>query len=150
MVDKETLENLERGFILDGDAEMENVERLIKRVSELAGVDKEGHVVIKDNTLSKRLREIDKILLALSVRFLASRLQEKLNRDVTISPMVTAEELSKYFGMKRDTATARLNDLKRERKIILKGKGKFSIAPYYIEVVLKKLESARNNNVHSP
>ena len=135
------LQKIEKSFIIDGDAEMENIEGFIERISKFSKVDMAGHVVLPNEL--KRLSIKDKILLVIATRFLANRLQEKLKKEPTIAIEVDRNELAKMLGTKEDVISARLKDLKDERKILSKKAGVFTMAPYYLEPFLSKLEKEK-------
>lgn len=134
------LEKIESDFIMSEGAELENVENWIERISKFSKVDMGGYVLMKDKDLEKKLSIKDKILLIVATRFLANKLQEELNKEPTISQFVNANEIANMLKVKATVISARLKDLKDERNIISKKAGIFSMAPYYLESFLSKLE----------
>ncbi|MEK6937181.1 MAG: phage head-tail connector protein [Nanoarchaeota archaeon] len=134
------LQNLKNKFLIDEDAELENIEHLIDRFSEFVKVDLGGHVVFKDKNLRSNLTIPEKILVVIAARFLASKLQEKLKGEVTISPTVDAGEITKFINVQKTVVAARLKELKDERKILSPRTGVFSIAPYNIDSIIIRLE----------
>jgi len=139
----EQLENLEKEFIIDEDMEQEDIQQLISRIIKFCKIDKNGYVVIHDKNL--KLKLIDKILLILSARYLGNRLQQKLNRDITINDQVNNKEISNMLREKNQVVNARLKDLKDERKVIPVRRGVYKIAPHVIDQVLSALEGAVKN-----
>ena len=137
----EQLENLEKEFIIDEDMEQEDIQQLISRIIKFCKIDKNGYVVIYD----KNLKLIDKILLILSARYLGNRLQQKLNRDITINDQVNNKEISNMLREKDIVVNARLKDLKDERKVIPIRRGIYKIAPHVIDQVLSALEERVKN-----
>ena len=137
----ERLEDLEKEFIIDEDMEQEDIQQLISRILKFCKIDKNGYVVIYD----KNLKLIDKILLILSARYLGNRLQQKLNRDITINDQVNNKEISNMLREKDIVVNARLKDLKDERKVILIRRGIYKIAPHVIDQVLSALEERVKN-----
>ena len=133
------LENIEKKFIIEGDAEIENIEKSIERVSKFSNVDITGYVRLDNNV--KKISIKDKILLIIATRYLANKLQEKLKKEPTISIEVDSNEISKMLGTKVNVISARLKDLKDERKILSKKAGVFTMATYSIESLLSKLEN---------
>lgn len=134
------LENLEKQFILNEDIEHEDIKDLIGRISKFCKIDNKGFVVIQ----GKKLKLLDKILLILSARYLANKLQHKLGKEVTIPENVSAKELSNMIKEKNTVILARLKDLKDGKKIISQGWGVYKVASYAINDFLMELEGAKN------
>jgi len=137
----ENLENLEKEFIIDGDMEQEDIQQLISRILKFCKIDKNGYVMIYD----KNLKLIDRILLILSARYLGNRLQQKLNREITINDQVSNREISNMLREKDLVVNARLKDLKDERKVIPVKRGVYKIAPHIIDQFLSELEEGTKN-----
>ncbi|MBU0471131.1 MAG: hypothetical protein KKF65_00775 [Nanoarchaeota archaeon] len=135
----EELENLEKSFILDEDMEHENIKELIARTLKFCKIDKNGFVIIDQKTLSK-LRIQDKVILVLVARHLASKLQEKLGRDVTIKEEVSSQELAHMLKEKQLVVNARMKELKDKKQALPVTRGTYKIAPYGISPFLKSLE----------
>ena len=114
---------------------------MISRILKFCKIDKNGYVVIYD----KNLKLIDKILLILSARYLGNRLQQKLNRDISINDQVNNKEISNMLREKDLVVNARLKDLKDERKVIPVRRGVYKIAPYIIDQFLFALEGGIKN-----
>jgi len=134
------LEELEKEFILNEDMEYEDLRDLISRILKFCKVDNKGFVVMYQPSL----RMVDKILLVLSARHLANKLQQKLGRKTTISEEVSAKELSNMLRKKDAVIIARLKDLKDAGKILSTKRGVYKIAPHVIEPFLKELEGGKN------
>ncbi len=132
------LEELEARFILKEDVEHEDIKTLVDRVMKFCKIDSNGYVLISakgKTTIS------DRILLVLTARYLANRLQHKLGKKTTIVQEGTNKELAKMLGEKESVIKARIKELKDEKKVIPVKKGVYRIAPYAIEGFLTKLES---------
>lgn len=131
-----SLEELERQFILEEDMEHEDINNLISRMLKFCKIDKKGYVIIYNKKLIIR----DKILLVLSARYLANKLQEKLGKEITIMASINAKELAKMLREKENAIRARFKDLKEEGKIVTLKRGVYKITPHSIEDFLKILE----------
>jgi len=136
----EELENLEKSFILDEDMEHENIKDLVQRVQNFCKIDKNGFVLIDGKTLSK-LKIRDKVMLVLTTRHLANRLQQKLDRDITIKEEVTSQELAEMLKEKQLVINARLKELKDKKQVLPVVRGTYKVAPYRIPLFLKTLEA---------
>lgn len=144
MENTKELEEIEKKFIVREDKEKEDYVKLITRLIKFATADEGGFVIIDDTCKDLTVKE--KILLVLVVRHLASKLQEKLNRERTINEEVSGEDLAKFLGVKKAVIQARAKDLKDEGKIFSSqpSSGKYKIAHYAIRKVIESLEN------HSP
>ncbi len=143
---KEDLEQIEKQFIIGSDAENEDFINLMRRVINYAKVDKNGYVIINE-VINRKITLQDKILLILTVRYLASKLQEKLEKDITISAEVSAEELAKMAKSTKNVMFARVTELKTARKLISGNtKGSYVILDYHIKDFLNKLDNISNKN----
>lgn len=134
------LEDLEKEFILNEDMEYEDIKGLISRLLQFCKIDNKGFVVIQKSGLIIP----QKIMLVLSARYLANKLQEKLNRENKISEQVTAKEISLILKEKNPVIGARLKELKDEKKVLSPERGIYKIAPYAIKDFLKELEGDKN------
>jgi len=132
------LEELKKKFILEEDAEKLNIEELITKISNFCQVDKIGFVQMNEMVRDK-LPIKEKILLVLTARVLAKTLQEKLGEELTISDIVSGDELSKIVGVQKTVVAARAKDLKDERKIVTEKRGYYKVAPHYIEAFVRDL-----------
>ena len=119
--------------------EHEDVGNLTNRILKFCKIDNKGFVIIEKMSL----KVADKILLVLSAKYLANRLQQKLNRKITISEISSAGEIAKILKEKETVIAARLNDLKGAKKIISPERGSFKVAPYEIEKFIGELERER-------
>lgn len=140
----EELENLEKSFILDEDMEHENIKELIEKALKYCKIDKNGFVIIDQKTLSS-LRIQDKVTLVLIARHLASKLQEKLGREVSIKEEVSAQDLASMLKEKQLVINARMKELKDKKQVIPVSRGTYKIAPYGISPFLKTLEKGEKN-----
>ena len=84
-----------------------------------------------------------KIMLALSARYLANKLQQKLGRESSIMEISNAKELADMLKEKEAVIAARLKDLKDAKKVISPNRGVFKIAPYAIKDFIAELEGAK-------
>jgi len=143
MEDTKKLEEIEKAFILDVDAEKEDYTHLINRVLEYAKVDSSGYVIL-EGKFDREMIIKDKIMLILVVRQLASKLQEKLGRENTIKPEVSAEELAKFTKSKKEVIMARAKDLKDSRKLTA-DRGIYSVTGHSIKSFLDEMDIKFNN-----
>lgn len=134
------LENLEKQFILNEDMEHEDIKDLINRILTFCKIDNKGFVVIQISGLSIP----QKIMLTLTARYLANKLQQKLNRDSSIAENSNAKELASMLREKEAVIAARLKELKDSKKIISPDRGIFKIAPYAIKEFLTTLDGAKH------
>lgn len=134
------LEDLEKQFILNEDMEHEDIKDLISRILKFCKIDNKGFVIIQKSGLIIP----QKIMLVLSARYLANKLQEKLGRENNISGQVAAKELSSMLKEKDPVVIARLKDLKDAKKVLSSERGIYKIAPYAIKNFLNELEGAKN------
>jgi vancomycin resistance protein YoaR len=135
------LEDLEKQFILNEDMEDEDIKDLISRILKFCKIDNKGFVVIQKSSLIMP----QKIMLVLSARYLANKLQQKLGREnINIYEVVTAHELSSMLKEKDTVIIARLKDLKDAKKVISSERGVYKIAPYAIKDFLTDLEGGKN------
>ena len=134
------LEDLEKQFILDADLEHEDIKSLTSRVLKLCKIDTKGFVMIQKSNLTIP----ERILLALSARFLANKLQQKLGRESAIEETCTTKELADMLSEKGTVVTARLKELKDAKKVLSPSRGVFKVAPYEIRDILDELEGVKN------
>lgn len=134
------LEDLEKQFILNEDMEHEDIKDLVSRILRFCKIDSNGFVVIQKSGLIIP----QKIMLILSARYLANKLQEKLGRENNISEKVSAKELSSMLKEKDPVIIARLKDLKDAKKVLSSERGVYKITPYAIKDFLKEVEGAKN------
>jgi len=141
MTEKKELEELEKQFILNEDLEYKDIKDLISRILKYCKIDKNGFVVIQKSGLIIK----QKIMLVLSARYLANKLQQQLNRkEDNISEEVSTKEISSIIKEKNSVVVARLKDLKDDKKVISSVRGIYKIAPYSIKNFLKELEGGKN------
>ena len=76
------LEDIGKQFIMDEDAEHEDIKELISRALNFCKIDKRGYVRLEKTVQKATVK--DKIMLILIARHLASMLQEKLGHESTI------------------------------------------------------------------
>lgn len=136
----EELQDLEKQFIMDDDMEHNDIKKLIEQVLHFCRIDNNGFVIIQKTNLIMP----QKILLVLTARHLANKLQEKLGREKVISEIVTATELSNMLKEKNAVILARLKELKDAKKVISADRGIYKIAPYIINDFLVELEGIKN------
>ncbi len=137
----ENFKELEKHFIVEDDIEHETIKQLISQILNFCKVDKNGYVII----FNKNFKKIDKILLILSARYLGNRLQQELGKEVTIQEEVTNIEIANILKEKQTIVSARLKDLKDDRKVFSVRRGVYKVAPYVIAKFLNKLEEETKN-----
>jgi hypothetical protein len=133
------LEDLEKQFILNEDMEHEDIKGYITRLIKFCKIDNKGFVIIQ----SSKLRTVDKLLIILSARYLANKLQQKLGKESTIAETVTIKDLANMIKEKDAVIIARLKELKDSKKIVPRGRGIYQIAPYAINDFLNELEGVK-------
>lgn len=134
------LEELEKEFILSEDMEHDDIKDLISRILEMCKIDTKGHVVIRKSDLTMQQR----IMLVLSARYLANKLQQKLSRESSIDETCKTMDIANMLKEKDTVIRVRLKELKDAKKVISSGRGVFKIAPYEIKDFLTELEGAQN------
>jgi hypothetical protein len=137
----EELEKLEKQFILDHDAEPEEIRTLVSRILKFCKIDPKGYVIIRARKLSKT----DKIMLVLAARYLACNLQRKLGREAAINQEVSNKELADMLQEKPTIVRARLKDLKKDSKIVRTESGVHKAAGHSISEFLERLEGPKND-----
>ena len=140
---EEDLKELEKSFILDTDMKHENIKELIIRVQKHCQIDKTGSVRIDDKT-AKKMTILDKVMLIMITRHLASELQKRLGSENTIKEEITSKELAEMLKEKQDVLNARLKDLKDKKQILSVAKGTYRVAPYAITPFLDSLGGDSN------
>lgn len=134
------LEDLEKQFILKEDMEYEDIKELVSRLVKFCQIDDKGFVVIKEPNLIIP----KKIMLILSARYLANKIQQKLGRENIISEEVTAKELSDMLRKKDSVIIARIKDLKDDKKIVSTQRGIYKVTSYSVKDFIVKLEGSEN------
>jgi hypothetical protein len=134
------LEDLEKQFILNEDMEHEDIKDLVKQILKFCKIDNKGFVIIQKFPLIIP----QKLMLVLSARYLANKLQYSIGKESTISETSNAKELASMLKEKEAVISARLKDLKDAKKIISTDRGVFKIAPYAIKDFLAELEDTKN------
>ena len=135
-----SLEDLEKEFIHDEDAEPGDIRSLVTRIMMFCKIDKSGYVVVSDKKLSIQ----DKILLILSARYLAHKLQVKLGKEGKINSEVTTTELTDMIRANPKTISGRLSELTKGSKVKSPKIATYKIAPHAIEQILVILEEGKN------
>jgi hypothetical protein len=130
------LEDLEKTFILDEDMEHADINKLIGRILKFCKIDNKGYVILQKGSLII----LDKIMLVLSARYLANKLQQKLGRENPISEQMNTKEIAEMIKEKDAVVAARLKELKDAKKALSPKTGVYKIAPYAIDEMLDKLE----------
>lgn len=134
------LEDLEKQLILKDDMEHGDIKQLVGKLLQFCKIDEKGFVVIQKPSLIIP----KKIMLVLSARYLANKLQQKLGREKVISEEVSAKELSNILKEKDAVIRARLKDLKDAKKILSPQRGIYKISPYTVNAFLIELEGTKN------
>ena len=120
---------------MDEDFEKVNIEELTKRLLKFCKLDKNGRIFITDKELIQKLTIKDKILITLSARYLANKL------DSNIQPAVSSEEIARFFSDKKEVIYARAKELKDDGKISIKERGTYLIYPFQIDDFITYLET---------
>lgn len=137
----EELEKIEKEFIVEDDLEYEKIKQLASRILNFCKIDKNGYVII----FRKNLKTVDKILLIFCARCLGNKLQQKLGREITIREEVSNREIANILKEKENVVSARINELRKDKKIICVKRGIHKVAPHIIEEFLTKLEKVGEN-----
>ncbi len=135
-----SLEDLEKKFILDEDAGLKNIEGAINRISAVCRLDKTGGVTFMSLSMQKKLTVSERTAAILAARYLASQLQKKLGKEVSISEVVKSSEIANMLREQKNIIDARLKELKDSKKAILVSKGAYKVAPYSIDDILDSIE----------
>lgn len=144
--EKSELEKIEGEFILSHDAEKEDYAKLIRRMMKYAKVDQEGYVIIDETAKDVPMK--DKILLILTTRYLANKLQEKLGKENAIKGEMSADDLEHIMRAKKDVIQARIKELRDDNKVKSEKAGIYSIAPHYLKTFLDTLDKNNQSNNH--
>ena len=136
MMDNEFIE-LKRLFILEEDIEHEELKQMITLILKYCKIDKNGTVIVQD----RKIRLADRILLVISARYLANRLQRKLEEEPTIPDEINNSELAELLRAKEPVIRARMADLRKVSMVTQLRPGVHSITPHAIEKLLTKLEA---------
>ncbi|HUS49381.1 MAG TPA: hypothetical protein VMZ91_04410 [Candidatus Paceibacterota bacterium] len=134
------LEDLEKQFILNEDMELEDIKGFVARILKFCKIDSKVFVIIQRS----KLRIVDKLLLILSARYLANKLQQKLGKEPGIAEIVNIKDLASMMKEKETVIIARLKDLKDGKKVISQERGVYKVAPYAIKDFLTELEGVKN------
>ena len=134
-----SLEDLEKSFILDEDMEHKDLNSLIDKIQLFCHVYKNGFVKI-DDKIVKILNIPNRVLLVLSARHLANKLQLKLGKEGTIKEEMSSKELAEMLKEKQLVINARLKDLKDKKQIVPIERGTYKVASYTIITFLSELE----------
>ena len=131
------LKELEKNFILDEDAQKESIKELIRETLTFCKIDKGGYVVLENP--SRKFTIVNKIMLVLSARYLANRLQASLGNEPSIKESVNVQELSDVLKVKQAVIRARLKDLKDKKNVVPTSSGTYRVAAYAIGPFLKSV-----------
>ncbi len=139
----EELKNLEKEFILDQNAKEADVKALIRRILAFWKIDQNGHVVI-DVSKAKKLITLQKVMLILSARYLANRLQSQLGSDAPVPEQATIHDVADILREQQKIVGARISDLNKQKKILVVSRGIYKVAPYAVEPFLREIEDSKN------
>ncbi|RLG44252.1 MAG: hypothetical protein DRN81_04920 [Thermoproteota archaeon] len=135
------LEELEKEFIMSEDMEHDEIRELIGLVLGICKIDKKGYVVIRRTGLTMQQR----IMVVLTARYLANKLQQELERESPIDETCTTMEIANMLKEKDTVVRVRLKELKDDKKVLSPKRGVFRIAPYEIKEFLKELIGQENS-----
>jgi hypothetical protein len=133
------LEVLEKKFIVSEEATTANLVELITRLTKFCKITNNGEVIFLKAD-SKRITNIDKIMIVLIARHLANSLQIKQKKEVTIAEEINSKGISNMLREQSTIINARLKELKDSKKVISVSKGVYKVAPYAIEDFLESIE----------
>ena len=112
------------------------MKNLLTKITKFCKIDVKGYVQI----FNQNLTIPNKILLVLSARYLANRLQKKLGKESNIKEEITPTELADILKIKRPVIRARLKELKDDEKIVRVSKGTYKVYVHLIKQFLEQLE----------
>ncbi len=136
-MDNEKLESLEEKFIRKEDLEEEKIGELIEEIRNYATVDKNGFVKI-NHDLDLSQRKI--VWLVLSVRYLANKLQSRLNREDPIRAEMKASDIAEILKKNKTTISARLKELYEDGRAEKPSRGVYRANPHKIKKLLEDLK----------
>ncbi|RLI82989.1 hypothetical protein DRP07_04215 [Archaeoglobales archaeon] len=130
----EDIEELKNKWIIDEKVfDERKIAQYVNRLMKYCRITKAGEIDLTE--VGEKFTLKDKIKLALVARFIASKLEE------SISPSLSAQEISNFFVADKMQVSARLKEIKDERLSIREKKGTYRVIPTKIEKILKELES---------
>ena len=130
---KEELEELKSKWIIDEKRfDERKIRQYIKRLLNYCKITKKGEVDLTEK--SEKFSLIDKVKLALTARFVASKL------DNSISETVSAKEISKFFLVDKLQVVARLKEAIDEKFAFRDKKGVYKLNPSRLDAFLDNLE----------
>jgi len=128
MVDTDELKGM---FIIEKEEyEKSKIEEHIKKISKFCKTDSSGKV----HTEVKGLKNKEKIKIVLVARFLANKLEPKIDYNVSIEDVATS------LGIGEHQSRARLSDLAKENFASSSERGLYSVIPHKIDEFLNFLE----------
>jgi hypothetical protein len=134
------IEELKREFLVDEDVLKVRLEPLVRKALQHGKIDKQGQVLITNESLSAK----DRIMFALAARAIGTELEP------AISASVSAAELVKYTGLPANQVRARCTELVESRLVESPERGVYRVVPHKIEAFLDGLSSSRERQVRLP
>lgn len=134
----DTLDDWEKKFIKGNDLEAEDLNEYLNGLSQFCELSKDGYVRLI-NGADKKLTKKDQIQLVVCARFVGNALQVKLGRANVISKTLEIDEIASILRIDKSIVSARISDLKKEKKVLDISKGVyeatiFSIKPFIAEL----------------
>lgn len=118
------IEEMKKKLLIDSEKYDETkLEQQITLLSKFCKVDAKGRVLFTVKGISNK----DKIKLVLVARFLANKLDNKIN------PRVNVSEIAYMLSISEDQARARLSDIAKEGFATPKDRGVYLVVPYRID-----------------
>ena len=135
------MEELIKEFIVDKDKyEKEKIPELVRRILRYCKITTEGQVLFENDGMTLR----DKVKLVLVARFLASKLSDNISEEVSVD-----ELLFSIGSNNKDSLATRAKEAVDQGVAKRNSPGKYSIIPFYIEVILDKLDKKlQTHNTH--
>lgn len=126
------MDELKKQFIVDEkEYSKEKIPEQIRKVLRYCKVSKEGKVLLEKNNFGLR----DNLKLILIARFLASKVDESISSEMTID-----EIFASVGSGNKESMITRMKEIIDEHAATRSGKGIYQIVPFYIDVILEKLE----------
>jgi hypothetical protein len=138
----DNLEDYEKKIFSMKDLEVEDLKKLITKISDFAKVSPDGFVSII-NLDTKKVTDKERIHLVLCVRYLLNNLQVKIGRENPVNADVTVDELAKILKKPPRNISARVSELKDENAIDSLSKGVYRVRLHTIDGLIEKLNKIK-------
>jgi hypothetical protein len=134
-----SIEELKKQFLVDEDVLRERLEPLVEKALRHGKIDKQGQVLITNQSLSGK----EQVMFVLSARAIGAQL------DPGISVNVSASELGKFIRLPANQIRARSAQLIKSRLVESPERGVLRAIPHKVEGFLDSLSSPRNKKPDS-